>query len=185
MMPNPLSPRIVSDFVSELAEHGAEWFARTHTCPVIIGGALDEYPDSGFETVFSDTGSIPPQRHRAFADPPLVQELLRATVFPIRKRPGGPFANQIGIGRARNTDVCILRAEISKYHAYISQSTDGGYTITDAESANGTSVDGVSLAPLETRELLDGCVVRLGPHPFRFRLPHSFLAVVRTAGGSA
>lgn len=176
----PSSTRTLADFVSDLRRHGLEWLARTHDCPVLVGGALDEFSESGFETIFADTGKIPARRGQLF-EPATPDDLLSALVFSIRKRPGGPFANQIGIGRARNTDVWVPSPEISKYHAYVSRSPDGCYTITDAESANGTIVDHHTLAPLETRDLLDGSVVRLGPHPFRFHLPQPFLELVCSA----
>jgi hypothetical protein len=179
-MPNTSSTRTVADFVSDLQRHGLEWLARTHDCPVLMGGALDELSDSGFETVFADTGKIPARRGQ-LVELATRADVLSALVFSIRKRPGGPFANQIGIGRARNTDVWVPSPEISKYHAYVSRSPDGAYTITDAESANGTIVDRHTLAPLETRELLDGSIVQLGPHPFRFRLPRAFMEIVQEA----
>jgi hypothetical protein len=63
-------------------------------------------------------------------------------VAPISKRPGNPYPERIGLGRARNCDVAIRWPRISKLHAHLH--LEGGIVvrITDCNSAHGTFVNG-------------------------------------------
>ena len=66
-------------------------------------------------------------------------------IAPIKKREGGPFPDRIGIGRARNCDVVLRFASVSKLHAQLR--TGAALELVDLGSANGTAVNGVALAP--------------------------------------
>ena len=63
-------------------------------------------------------------------------------IAPLRKRPGGnAFTGMITVGRADNNDLVISDGTVSKFHAYFRR-LGQRWTITDANSRNGTMVDG-------------------------------------------
>jgi hypothetical protein len=96
-------------------------------------------------------------------------------VYAVKKRPGGAFAERIGVGRSKGTDVWFALPEVSKYHAYfVFAEADRTWAIADAGSSNGTFVDGKPVGVHELTVLRSGCVVRLGSHPFRFFTPEGF-----------
>lgn len=67
-------------------------------------------------------------------------------IVPVRKRPGGPFPMRIGLGRARNCDVCLRFVSVSKLHAQFYIDTQP-WSLIDLESANGTFIGGKRLPP--------------------------------------
>jgi hypothetical protein len=88
-----------------------------------------------------------------------------AIVAPVLKREGGPFPDRIGIGRARNCDIVLRFSTVSKLHAQLRLAgTQPGtqWTIADMGSANGTSVNGVALAPRTITAVNIGARLRFG-----------------------
>lgn len=81
-------------------------------------------------------------------------------IAPVRKREGGAFPDRIGIGRARNCDVVLRYASISKLHAQILVREPR--MILDLDSANGTKVEGVALVPRTPVPLALGARIELG-----------------------
>lgn len=63
-------------------------------------------------------------------------------VIKLAKRAGSnAFGNMVTVGRADNNDIVIEHASVSKFHAFFKH--DGGiWTVRDAPSLNGTTVDG-------------------------------------------
>jgi hypothetical protein len=134
--------------------------------PVLVnyGAKPGSDQERAFRTAF---GRVEPQTHASMADAkPPEQEL--GCVFLIVKKEGAPFPEQIGIGRAANTDVCVALSSISKYHAFFSADGAGGYVVADAGSKNGSWLDGQRLAPRQPAPLVDGSRVRFGSHKFVF-----------------
>jgi DNA segregation ATPase FtsK/SpoIIIE, S-DNA-T family len=97
--------------------------------------------------------------------------------FGVVLRPG-----RHAIGRAADADVCLHDDEVSREHAVIEVSPDGGARIWDADSRNGTFVDG---APIRTATpLANGSVVRIGPDELRWAPGGGgALQVTQAAGG--
>ncbi|MGE0710966.1 MAG: FHA domain-containing protein [Planctomycetota bacterium] len=75
---------------------------------------------------------------------PVLSKMTRSTnrVVPVRKSERNPFAGLITIGRARNNDLRLRSARISKMHGWLSCGPDGGWRIKDHDSTNGTFVNG-------------------------------------------
>jgi MoxR-like ATPase len=71
----------------------------------------------------------------------------------------------IVIGRGDEADLVLPDSEVSGRHAAL-QREDGGWTVRDLESSNGTVVNG---APVQTAVLRSGDIVRLGETQMRFR----------------
>lgn len=68
---------------------------------------------------------------------------------------GNAFAMMITMGRAPNNDLVIPDGRVSKFHAYFRQVGER-WMITDANSTNGTSVNGVQIAPDRSVEVRSG-----------------------------
>ena len=82
--------------------------------------------------------------------------------IPVAKRLGGnPFANMITIGRAANNDIVLAEGSVSKFHAFL-RTTEGGLLLVDADSSNGTYVNGTRLDPQRARRLNPGDTLRFG-----------------------
>ncbi len=61
-----------------------------------------------------------------------------------------PFG--VTIGHAENNDVVLTHRQVSRFHAYIKEGPTGR-ALVDAESTNGTYLDGVRLAPTKATPL--------------------------------
>jgi hypothetical protein len=69
---------------------------------------------------------------------------------------------RVSIGRALNQDVVLRHPRVSKFHAFfITKAND--WSIADAGSTNGTTVNGVRLAPRRPALLRSGDQVAFGP----------------------
>lgn len=89
-------------------------------------------------------------------------------VLPIRKVQE-TFPSMITVGRAKNNDVIVSDALVSKFHAFFRQLDDGGWALGDAGSANGTKVGDVELVPKgQPERVRDGDKVTFGVSAFRF-----------------
>ena len=73
------------------------------------------------------------------------------------------------IGRAADATCCIDRDGLSRNHARVNRGTTG-WTISDLESTNGTSVNWVRLEPSDSIPIQEGDVVALGAHDYIVRL---------------
>lgn len=64
-------------------------------------------------------------------------------VHPVARRHGSehPF---VSIGRIDKNDICLGDESVSKFHAYIKESS-GLYVLQDARSRNGTTLEGVAV----------------------------------------
>ncbi|MCB0194948.1 MAG: PD40 domain-containing protein [Anaerolineae bacterium] len=72
------------------------------------------------------------------------------------------------IGRERDNDIVLLDAKVSRYHAQVSLQS-GQWMLSDLDSANGTSVNGTSIAsPVALQE---GDRVQVGETELTFSIP--------------
>jgi len=72
------------------------------------------------------------------------------------------------VGRAVTSAVRVLERSISRQHAVIGIDDDGGFSIVDLDSDNGTGVNGMVLVPGASHTLRSGDVVHLGDVSFLF-----------------
>jgi hypothetical protein len=114
----------------------------------------------------------------------LRQTPSRGLVYFLRKRESGVFTDKIGVGRTRNVDICIPNSQISKYHAFFSRSGDSGWTITDADSKNGTRVGAERLTVGVAKTLQNDTKIVAGGIEFIFYLPADFIFLCRSSFGS-
>jgi hypothetical protein len=84
-------------------------------------------------------------------------------VLAVKKSPGNPYADRISIGRARNCDLVLRDASVSKLHAhFITREPSHELELVDLGSHNGTLVDGKPLAANQALIVRPGCVLRFG-----------------------
>ena len=84
------------------------------------------------------------------------------TIQPLRKRPeANSFAGMITFGRVGNNDVVVDHTGVSKFHAYLRQE-EQGWTVQDANSKNGSFLNGVPMEPERAYPFGPGSELRLG-----------------------
>jgi hypothetical protein len=106
-------------------------------------------------------------------------------VYPIAKRPGGPFPDRIGVGRSRTADISLRLSSVSKYHAYFSfDEREKRWMLWDARSRNGTSVGQNRLSPGAGAPLENGVDLHFGEDSFLFFTDEGFTKLVQTLAQS-
>ncbi|MDD9940934.1 MAG: FHA domain-containing protein [Myxococcales bacterium] len=79
-------------------------------------------------------------------------------VLPLAKRVDNAVTNKITVGRTANNDIMLKHGSISKFHATFEEADR--LLLRDADSKNGTSVNGESLA--RATEVQSGDIVLFG-----------------------
>ena len=89
------------------------------------------------------------------------------------------FSSMVTIGRAQNNDVVVPDKRVSKFHAYFRE-MDGGWSVTDANSTNGTEVEGLLLQSERSHRVRSGSsIVFSGVIECVFLEPEELLSLVR------
>jgi hypothetical protein len=141
-------------------------------------------PANGAITIPPD--AVPPEAATTPVPMPATPALLladrSAIVVRLVKRPGGPFPDRIGIGRAPNTDVPLRLRGVSKYHAYLTgPDEEDRFWLSDAGSTNGTFVNGARLVPHQPVELRDWAEVAFASVSFVFLTPQGLCELLASA----
>lgn len=114
----------------------------------------DERPTAQFMTIRHQTRTEAPQ--------PPDEEDRPLFVLPVKKREGSnAFTLMVTIGRAPNNDVVLADRRVSKFHAYFRR-VGSAWTISDANSTNGTKVDEVPVPAERSITLRSGARIVLG-----------------------
>ena len=96
------------------------------------------------------------RREPTTADPlvfPLLKRLKKVDAFPLG----------VTLGRMSSSDVCLDEASLSRFHCYFQQDPHTQvWHVVDAESFNGTFMDGVRLAPSRPAPLHDRMDLKFG-----------------------
>lgn len=95
----------------------------------------------------------------------VLQRLGSARFVCVLKRPENKFAAMLTLGRAANNEIRLNVPSVSKFHAYFTHvAREGCWYLADANSSNGTFLDGKELPPSHGKvKLLDGAMLRFGP----------------------
>jgi pSer/pThr/pTyr-binding forkhead associated (FHA) protein len=112
-------------------------------------------------------------------------EALRQTpahglVYFVRKRGAGLVRDRIGIGRDHNADICVPSPRMSRYHAFFGTGSGTDWMITDANSKNGSRVNGIRIGAGTSSMLSETTSIALGSIEFGFYLPAHFLALCKS-----
>jgi hypothetical protein len=132
-----------------------QFVARLPHCFLVLEGALFEQEAVGFSTRVVDPAAA---RRIASQPPPSSPEI---EVLEIVKAPGNPYPDRISVGRARNCDVVMRDASVSKLHAHF-RVAPGVLELVDIDSQNGTRVNGRPLAPHQPQPVEAGDVIIFG-----------------------
>jgi hypothetical protein len=109
-------------------------------------------------------------------------------ILPVEKVPGrnNPFAMGVTIGRVETNDIIIDDGSVSRFHAWLQyDERQHTWSLTDAESKNGTWVDGAKAEGKQRVTLKDGAEVKVGDVVMRFMLPATLLDFVDAASRKA
>lgn len=109
-----------------------EFIAKVPARFLVLGVGPDNDQPLGFSTQVFKTPSLAPSAP---------QELV---VLPIVKAANNPYPDRVSVGRARNCDLVIRDAAISKLHALVRIDADA-FSVVDVGSQNGTFLNGKRL----------------------------------------
>jgi len=98
--------------------------------------------------------------------------------IPILKGRASVFPMGITIGRTENNDVVLRHEQVSRFHAYV-QLTAEGLSLVDADSKNGTWVNGMQLVPTRPQPLPPTALIKFGELQVRFYTAESFIEYLR------
>lgn len=140
-------------------ESRAEFTASVHHPHLVLWTELNDESDE------RPTAQFLTQRH------PTRPEVARpaeddgdrpVAVLPVLKREGSnAFTLMVTIGRAPNNDVVLADRRVSKFHAYFRR-VGRAWTISDANSTNGTKVDEIPVPAERSLMLRSGARIVLG-----------------------
>lgn len=110
-----------------------------------------------------------------------------AVAFLVEKQPGrsNAFAMGITVGRIESNDIILDDVSVSRFHAFFQRDEKKGeWTVSDADSRNGTWVNEVQVKKNEHVVVRDGDAVRLGEVAVRFFLPNGFIHFLEHMGST-
>jgi hypothetical protein len=105
-----------------------------------------------------------------------------ALIYRVEKAAGvsNPFPMGVTLGRVDSNDLVLDDASVSRFHAWLQlDERTQQWSLTDAESRNGTWVNAQKCEPRKRTPLNDGADIRLGDATLRFFLPDALVAWVR------
>jgi hypothetical protein len=117
----------------------AEFVALIKNLVLLVSSETPGGPPIAFETVAVPTAE----------GVPIVDAAPSIEVIEVVKAPGNPYPERISVGRARNCDVVLRDASISKLHAHF-RVVDGDLfrlELVDHGSYNGTRIGGLRIRP--------------------------------------
>ena len=114
--------------------------------------------------------------------PALQPRVGEPLVFPLIK--GSSRANAFGmgitVGRTDNNDIVIPDQSVSRFHAYFQKDAKSElWKLTDAESKNGTFINGSRLAPQEGVVVENGARLKFGDMEVVLMAADAFFEYVR------
>jgi pSer/pThr/pTyr-binding forkhead associated (FHA) protein len=144
------------------------------TCPLLVWETVASKPPSDedhWQGTASGAHVLRPREGE-----PVVLELKKAA------GQSNPFSMGITLGRANNNDLVLSDKSVSRFHAYFLKSREG-WAIVDAESRNGSWVNGGKLSGTKPTPVIDGSRIKIGDLDLRFYLPVSFAKFLRERMG--
>jgi len=160
--PPNIATRPMSELADEFLEQGEEKFRYVHLHPflVLLQSPADEPYQPQVKTV--DGGPEGPAGLLVSKE-----QLAREYAVALTKSPRNTYQERVTVGRARNNDIVIRSAKISKIHSVFTK-VEEGYVVEDVGSVNGTAVNGALLKKGERMPMNDGDVVSFWRYIFEF-----------------
>jgi hypothetical protein len=142
---------------------------RAVSWPVLVWEARPFDPTASISFDDSTESGHRPRRP-TFAEPLLIE---------VRKRPLSTSPD-VSLGRMTGNDLVLEDVTVSRTHAFFRREPlTGGWTVLDAESHNGTFLDGVLIVPGRTMPLFDRARLRFGDVEVTFFQASGFEQYVR------
>jgi pSer/pThr/pTyr-binding forkhead associated (FHA) protein len=170
-------PTPVGTYVQAFRRMGREAFLRDHPAPVLLVPSVKEEVGeswTGFNTDPIPVGVVKAVGVPTAEEVDAIDKAKGLQVVAVGKSAESPWRGRISLGRARNNDMTIHAATISKLHAHFTIEDDGSVRITDAGSQNGTEINGKTLAAGSSATLSAGDTLRLGSVALVFHTAESF-----------
>ena len=73
------------------------------------------------------------------------------------------------LGRQADSGICLPAKAVSRQHAQLHRTPEGGFQIEDLDSSNGTFVNGARLPPFTRQTLTERDTLEVGPYTFGLR----------------
>jgi hypothetical protein len=98
--------------------------------------------------------------------------------IPILKGKASVFPMGITVGRTENNDVVLRHEQVSRFHAYV-QITAEGLALVDADSKNGTWMNGNRLVATKPHPLPPSAIIKFGELQVRYYSAESLIDYLR------
>jgi hypothetical protein len=151
----------------ELKKKGEREFRKTYPHPFLV---VEYSPPRGVEWVDPKTIETGLSEMDEEIEQAIVQKAIRVV-----KTDRNAFQSKITIGRARNNDIVVRAAKISKVHAAFMPDKKGNYKLVDMGSANGTLLNGDAIEQNKPVKLKSGDKISLWRYVLAFHYLDSFL----------
>ncbi len=155
-----------------ISDRSGELFMGLSAAYVAAGSYREEgrADQIGFHTVQQSVMEDRVERKRSSVIPPVDLLTLKHRIglaphfiAELRKRDkAASYANRVSVGRARNQDVVLRHASVSKSHAWFEKGENGALLVADAGSKNGTWLRGERLGRRQLRRVTTGDEIRFG-----------------------
>ncbi len=124
-----------------------EEFVRQNEAPFLLVStdARGEEHGRSFKTSTISGSTADLARAMARGQVTISASVSRYEAFPVKKLKESIWSSRVSVGRARNNDITIDDASVSKMHAHFIQK-DGAWMVTDAQSHNGLRINGDLIA---------------------------------------
>ncbi|HOX42889.1 MAG TPA: FHA domain-containing protein [Myxococcota bacterium] len=137
----PALPR-VRDFLQDSRALEEDAFRARHGAAFLLMlAATDELSQPGDVPQWTMGGGAPAPRQEA------AQSDLDQAVLPVRHRRADSRKALLSVGRADSCDVVVPDLSVSLVHAFFREEAEGGFSLVDGGSKNGTFVEGKRVAP--------------------------------------
>lgn len=153
---------LVEDFLAATGDREA--FLAKHPNAALVFDDLAFGDDvTGFQTLAKKPSTAADDLTRGPREKILDRLEGKRWLFALKR--GAKFASMITVGRAANNALRLNVPSVSKFHAYFTfVARESGWYIADANSSNGTFIDGADLPPSHGKvPLKSGAHLRFGP----------------------
>jgi hypothetical protein len=136
------------EFVAVVRQMTRDEFVQANPAPVL----LRKHPvksvdhDWTFKTQTMPPRTLPAAKLEGLEGVTIPDEMGQIEVLTVGKSLQNPWADRITVGRARNNDVVLADASVSKLHGHFSPQPDGQLSFVDLGSSNGSRINGRVLA---------------------------------------